>query len=338
MLRMRNVLVAAGVLALGLTACTSTATPSTTPAATGASQTAAKDPLTKGDGTKTIYLVSKGFQHRFWQAVKEGAEQGGKEFGYKVEFVGPANEKAVNEQLGQLETALASNPAAIGFAALDSAAAGPVLNKIKAANIPVIAFDSGVESDIPLTTVQTNNTAAAAEAAKHLAELVGKKGKVALVCHDNTSQTGKQRCEGFKEYMKTNAPDITVLPEVIAGEVGEAANAAKNTLQANPDVVGIYGTNEAAAIGALQGVTEAGKASSIKIVGFDSGKAQIDAIKAGTEAGAVTQSPVKMGYETVKAAVMAINGAKLDKVIDSGFAWYDKTNIDSDAIKPNLYE
>ncbi len=287
---MRTVLAAAGVLALGLSACGGGATPAEEPEKTEApaaseapagEETKAAD---SGSENKTIYLVSKGFQHRFWQAVKEGAEKAGKEMGYKVEFVGPKDEKAVTEQLDQLKTALASKPAAIGFAALDSGAAEPVLKEIQEAKIPVIAFDSGVDSEIPLTTVQTDNLAAAAEAAKHLAELVGNKGKVALICHDNTSQTGKQRCDGFKNWMKENAADIEVLPEQIAGEVGLAADTAKNFLTANPDVVGIYGTNEAAAIGALQGVTEAGKADKVKIVGFDSGKQQIEAIKNGTQA------------------------------------------------------
>ena len=200
----------------------------------------------------------------------------------------------------------------------------------------VIAFDSGVDSDIPLTTVSTDNKAAAGEAAKHMSELLGGKGTVGLICHDQTSQTGKQRCEGFKEYIKTNAPEITLLPEQVAGEVGLAANTAKSMIQANPEISGIYGTNEAAATGAIQGANESG--AKLTVVGFDSGKTQIEAIKAGTQAGAVTQAPVKIGYETVKAAVIAINGQELPEVIDSGFAWYDKENIDSEDIKPNLYE
>lgn len=288
-------------------------------------------------GDKTIYLVSKGFQHRFWQAVKEGAEQAGEEFGYTVEFVGPDNEQAITQQLDQLKTALNTKPAAIGFAALDSEAAAPVLDQIKAADIPVIAFDSGVESDIPLTTVQTDNKAAAGEAAKHMAELIGNKGKVGLVCHDQTSQTGKERCFGFKEWLQENAPDIEIIDEQYAGEVGKAADVAKAIIASNPDIAGLYGTNEAAAIGVVQGVKESGK-TDITVVGFDSGKAQLDAIKEGIEAGAVTQSPVKMGYETVKAAIAAINGESLDEVIDSGFAWYDKDNMEDDDIKANLYE
>ena len=341
---------AVGSMALGLAACTtSTDSSASSDAKPSENSGSAKvdtsgdmqdweKAAVKGDGTKTIYLVSKGFQHRFWQAVKEGAEQAGDELGYKVNFVGPQDETKVTEQTDQLKSALDSGPAAIGFAALDSKAAADLLSEIDGKGIPVVAFDSGVESDIPVTTVQTDNKAAAAEAAKHMIELLkGKKGSVGMVCHDSTSTTGKQRCEGFKEYFKANAPaDLKLLDEQIAGEVTKAADTSLSIIQANSDIVGMYGSNEAAASGIVQGVAESGK--ELSVVGFDSGKTQIDAIKAGTEAGAVTQSPVKIGYYTVKAAVAALNGAELPEVIDSGFAWYDKTNIDNAEIKANLYE
>ena len=341
---------AVGSMALGLAACT-TSTDSSASSDSKPSESSGSAKVdtsgdmqdwekaaVKGDGTKTIYLVSKGFQHRFWQAVKEGAEQAGDELGYKVNFVGPQDETKVTEQTDQLKSALDSGPAAIGFAALDSKAAADLLSEIDGKGIPVVAFDSGVESDIPVTTVQTDNKAAAAEAAKHMIELLkGKKGSVGMVCHDSTSTTGKQRCEGFKEYFKANAPaDLKLLDEQIAGEVTKAADTSLSIIQANSDIVGMYGSNEAAASGIVQGVAESGK--ELSVVGFDSGKTQIDAIKAGTEAGAVTQSPVKIGYYTVKAAVAALNGAELPEVIDSGFAWYDKTNIDNAEIKANLYE
>ena len=343
---------AVGSMALGMAACTTSTDSTDTKSGdskTGQSSGATKvdtsgnqqdweKAAVKGDGTKTIYLVSKGFQHRFWQAVKEGAEQAGDELGYKVNFVGPQDEPKVTEQTDQLKSALDSGPAAIGFAALDSKAAADLLSEINSKGIPVVAFDSGVESDIPVTTVQTDNKAAAAEAAKHMIELLkGKKGSVGMVCHDSTSTTGKQRCEGFKEYFKANAPaDLKLLDEQIAGEVTKAADTSLSIIQANSDIVGMYGSNEAAASGIVQGVAESGK--DVTVVGFDSGKTQMDAIKSGTEAGAVTQSPVKIGYYTVKAAVAAINKGELPKVIDSGFAWYDKSNIDNAEIKANLYE
>jgi len=55
-------------------------------------------------------------------------------------------------------------------------------------------------------------------------------------------------------------------------------------------------------------------------------------------AGAITQNPVGMGKELVKSAMKAINGEELPKVIDTGFYWYDKKNIDDPKIKALLYE
>lgn len=327
MSRIRKTLIAAGAVCLALAACSGNSN------TTGSSSNGASG----GSGSKVIYLVSKGFQHQFWQSVKQGAEQAGKELGYEVKFVGPDDETKVAQQLDQLQAALTSKPAAIGFAALDSKAAVGVLNQVKAAKIPVVAFDSGVDSDIPVATVSTDNKAAAAEAAKRLAGLMDMKGTVGFICHDQTSATGKQRCDGFQEWMKTNAPNIKLLEPQIANKIEDAAGKAKAMLTANPEISGMYGTNEGSATGLVKGVMEAGFSGKVKVVGFDSGKTQIDAINSGTQAGAVTQSPVKMGYKTVEAAVKSIKGEAVEKNIDSGFAWYDKSNMESADIKPNLY-
>ena len=129
-----------------------------------------------------------------------------------------------------------------------------------------------MESDIPLTTAATDNKAAAAEAAKHMSELIGGKGKVALVVHDQTSQTGIDRRDGFVEWMKANAPDIELLPvQYGGGDQAKSADITKSIIAANPDVKGIYGANEGSAIGVVKGVEESGK-KGITIVGFDSGQ------------------------------------------------------------------
>jgi ribose transport system substrate-binding protein len=285
-----------------------------------------------------VAIVSKGFQHQFWQAVKKGAEEEAEKQGVRVTFVGPPTEADVEEQVNMLTNDLAKSPAAIGFAALDSQAAEPLLQQAKSQNIPVIAFDSGVDSDVPVTTVSTDNKAAAAEAAKHMAELIGNKGKVALVVHDQTSRSGIDRRDGFIEWMKENAPDIEVLPpQYGAGDQLESANITKSIISSNPDLKGIYAANEGSAIGVIKGVEESGK-SGLQLVGFDSGKAQVDAIRSGAMAGAVTQDPVNMGRELVIAAKKAIDGEELPKSIDTGFRWYDKTNVDDEEIAAVLYD
>lgn len=292
-----------------------------------------------GDGDeKYIAIVSKGFQHQFWQAVKQGAEEQAEEMGVEITFEGPADETQVEEQITMLTNALAKQPDAIGFAALDSQAAAPMLEDAKSKDIPVIAFDSGVDSDIPLTTAATDNKAAAAEAAKHLSELIGAKGKVGVIVHDQTSLTGKERRDGFLEWMEANAPDVEVLPVQYGdGDQAKSADIAKSILAANPDLAGLYGANEGSAIGALKGVEESGN-TEVVVVGFDSGKAQIDAITNGTMAGAITQNPVGMGRELVKAAVAAIDGEDLPETIDTGFYWYDADTIADPEIAAVLYE
>ena len=108
-----------------------------------------------------IPVISKGFQHQFWQAVRQGSEKAAKEFNVDITFEGPETEAQVDKQMEMLQTAIDKKPAVICFAAVDSKAAIPLLEKAKAAGIPVIGFDSGVDSDIPVTTASTDNLAAA---------------------------------------------------------------------------------------------------------------------------------------------------------------------------------
>lgn len=284
-----------------------------------------------------IALVSKGFQHQFWQAVKIGAEQAAEEFDVDVTFEGPDGEGAVDRQLDMISAAMAKKPTALGIAAIDSQATVPLLKVAQKDGIPVIAFDSGVASDIPVTTASTDNLASAALAADKLAELIGGSGKVAVVSFDQTSQTGIERRDGFVDQIESAHSDIEIVAiEYGGGDHLKSAEITKTLLQAYPDLKGIFGTNEGSAIGVAIGKKESN--SDVVVVGYDSGKAQIDAIRDGTIAGAITQNPVGIGYETVKAGVAASKGEAVAKHIDTGFYWYDKTNIDDPTIAAVLYD
>jgi len=285
-----------------------------------------------------IPLVSKGFQHQFWQAVKSGAEQAAEEYGVTITFEGPDNETMVDRQIDMLAAALANNPKAIGFAALDSQAAIPLLKQANDKGIPIIAFDSGVDSDIPVSTATTDNLAAASLAADKMAEKIGGKGKVAVVAHDQTSRTGIDRRDGFVNRIAEKYPDIEVVTvQYGQGDHLKSTEVTKAILTANPDLNGIFGTNEGSAIGVVNGVQELGT-EGLVIIGYDSGKAQKDAIKSGLMAGAITQNPVGIGYETVKAAVAAVKGEEVPALIDTGFYYYDASNIDDPKIAAVLYD
>lgn len=306
--------------------------------ALGALTLATTIPVAMAQDEMYIPLISKGFQHQFWQAVKAGADQAATEFGVRITFEGPDSEAMVDRQIDMLAAALANNPAAIGFAALDSQAAIPLLREADEAGIPIVAFDSGVDSDIPVTTATTDNLAAAALAADKMAEQIGGEGKVAVVAHDQTSRTGIDRRDGFLDRMKEAYPDIDVVTvQYGQGDQLRSTEVAKAILTANPDLDGMFGTNEGSAIGIVNALQEM-NTGDLVVIGYDSGKIQTDAIRDGLMDGAITQNPVGIGYETVKAAVMAANGETLPEVIDTGFYYYDKTNIDDPEIAAVLYD
>src|ERR1700761_181575 len=118
-------------------------------------------------------VISKGFSHQFWQAVKSGAEESAKANGVKITFEGPATEYMIDKQIDMLNAAIARKPQGLGFAALDSKAEVPLLKKAHDMGIPIVAFDSGVDSDLPLATCTTDNAKAAGAAADKMGEAIG---------------------------------------------------------------------------------------------------------------------------------------------------------------------
>lgn len=326
------------VVALLIAACSS-GTGGASPAASGGAAASGSAAASAGGEKPYIPIVSKGFQHQFWQAVKKGAEEQAAKLNVTVNFEGPENESQVDKQMEMLQGELDKHPAAICFAALDSKAAVPLLQKFKDQNIPVVGFDSGVDSDIPVTTAATDNLKAAGTAADKLGELIGGSGKVGVIVHDQTSRTGIDRRDGFIKEMQAKFPNIQIVgPQYGGGDQLKSTDLAKAMIQGNPDIKGFFGANEGSAIGVINAVKELNKSGSIVVVGYDSGQAQIDAINSGLMAGAITQNPIGIGQQCVDAAVKAINGEALPKNIDTGFFWYDKTNINNPEIQAVLYK
>ena len=294
-----------------------------------------------GNGDKPyIALVSKGFQHQFWQAVKQGAESKAKELGVTVTFDGPASETEIDSQLQMLQAAIDKKPDAIGYAALDPQACIPLMDAAKAANIPVVEFDAGCDSDYPLSIAKTDSLGAGALAADHMAELIGGKGEVGIVGHSQINSTGVERRDGFVDRMESEYPDIEIVDiQYGDGDHLKSADIAKAMIAAHPDLKGLYGTNEGSAIGIVNAVGELGlPKGELKIIGFDSGQAQIDAITDGTMAGAITQNPIGIGEATVQAAFDAFNDKSPEKIIDTGYFFYDASNMKDAEIAAVLYK
>ena len=281
-------------------------------------------------------IIAKGFSHQFWQAVKAGAESAAKANNVTITFEGPNTEAEIDKQTDILNAAIAKKPQGLGFAALDSKAQVPALQKAADAGIPIVAFDSGVDSDLPLTTCTTDNVNAAGAAADKMAEAIGGEGDIAAEIHDQTSATGIGRRDGFVNRIKEKYPKINIVDIKYANDALKAADDIKATLQAYPNLKGIFASNEGAAIGLAVAKKETG--SKIVAIGYDSGKTQKDAINDGTLLGSITQNPVGIGECVVNSLAKALKGEKLEKIMDTGFYWYDKSNMNDPKIAAVPYD
>ncbi|MDR1852794.1 MAG: substrate-binding domain-containing protein [Propionibacteriaceae bacterium] len=286
-------------------------------------------------GGETIALVAKADSSDYWTAVKEGAEKAGQELGVNISWVGPATETEPEKQLQQLEAAITAKPIGIAYAPQDGAQAQApeYLDKAKAANINVVAFDTPVaNSDVPIATIASDNKQIGAMAADHMIELTGGKGTIGVVAHGEVG-TAADRRDGFLEEIKAKAPDMTVLPVQNGNsDQAESRTKASGMLTSNPDLVGMFGTDDDSVIAIADEV--AAKGSKAVVIGVDASPDEISLVKEGKITGGITQNPGGIGYQAVKTLYDAYKGTMpTEKNIVSPAVWYTKDNLDSPEVK-----
>ena len=313
-----------------------------------------------------ISVISKGFQHKFWVTVRDGAEAAARQNGIKINFVGPETESDSKVQQDLLDSEINKSPDAIAFAAVTGDFTEQI-KRIKDKKIPLIGFDSGILPDqaqgAVLATASTDNRAAAAIVADKMFEYLrariaafstDNKANIAILQLDN-SDTGIGRAEGFikrfKELAEGNAATAGkyTLEVIIPITQNEADIANEINGLRGKRYLGIYLSNEAMARGFLviyksaeSGapntiVGDAQDGGDLIAMGFDSGKPQLDAIRNGIIKGSVTQDPYSIGFQAVTLAYKASKGGYVTNV-DTGAKWYDHTNMDDPEIAKLLYE
>lgn len=287
-----------------------------------------------------IAVVPKGTAHSFWLTVKAGAEQAGREESVQILWKGPAEETDVEGQQRILEDFINQKVDAIVMAACDADGMVPVVKRAMDAGIPVITIDSGVNSDLPLSFVATDNVAAAAKAAEVLCQLVGSKGKVGMIPFIKGAASSEQREQGFREGIQ-KCPGVTLGPVLYSqSQVERAIQVTEDMLTANPDLVGIFAANEPGAVGAATVLEHRKLAGKVKLVAFDAAQPETEALKRGTIQALIVQNPFKMGYEGVKQAVKAIRGdrASIPKRVDTGVTVVTKENLETPEVQELLKE
>ncbi|MCS7225083.1 MAG: ABC transporter substrate-binding protein [Armatimonadetes bacterium] len=295
--------------------------------------------LQVGAGKKpyTIAVVPKSVAFDFWQAVKAGAEKAAKEEGARIIWRGPSDETDIAGQQQILENLITQRVDALVFAACDARAMVPVAQKALKAGIKVITIDSGLDPDVSLCFVATDNIKGARIAAETLARLIGYEGKVGLIPFVPGAATSIEREKGFKEGLK-KYPKVRLVRTLYSqSDVQKAMQVTENMLTAFPDLEGIFAANEPGAVGAARVLKARNLAGKVKLVAFDAAPTEIKALEEGVIQALIVQNPFKMGEEGVKMAIKALRGEKIPRRIDTGVTVVTKSNMHQPQIHRLLY-
>jgi len=288
--------------------------------------------------TYKIAVIPKGTTHEYWKAVQAGAIKAGQELGVEIFWKGPQKEDDRSQQIQVVEDFISRKVDGIVLAPLDDRALVRPVDEARQEGIPVVIIDSNLQGENYLSFVATDNYQGGVIAARRLAEIMGKKGKIFLIRYLEGSASTTFREQGFLDTITKEYPEIEFLvKDQYAGTTTESAyQLTENLLSRFPQVEGIFAPNESSTFGALRALQEAGLAGKIKFVGFDSSAKLIEALKNKELHGLVLQDPVKMGYLGVKILVDYLQGKPIEKRIDTGVKLATPENMETLEIKALL--
>lgn len=310
---------AASAVVIALAGCSSS-----TPAADGTS--GAKDDI-------KLAFVPGLIGDEFYISMKCGVEAAADELGVSVDTQGPT-EFDPTLQRPILDTVIASKPDALITSPTDTSALTAPLTAAVDSGIKLVLVDTTIDDpSIAVSSIASDNVGGGAEAFNALKALVPEGGKVLVMSTDPGVSTLDQRVKGFEDAVKADSSFTYVGVQYSHNDPAEAARLITAALAKDPDIVGVFAGNTAAAEGSATGIRQAGKEGQVKIIGFDAGPAQIKQLKEGTVQALIAQSPEQIGRDGVEQAVAAIRGEKVTKEIQTDFAVITQDNVDTEGAK-----
>lgn len=261
----------------------------------------------------TVAVIPKGRSHLFWQSVHAGAAKAALEAGVDIQWNGPTSETDYAGQIQIMENMITRRVDAICLAPIDKKIMVNVVDRASKAGIPVVIFDSGIDTDQFVSQVATDNYGAGRLGAERMGQLLNGKGKVLMVAVQPGGASTMERERGFEEGLKEKFPGIQIVEKQYGmADFAKSMSVSENMLTAHPDADGMFASNESSAVGAAQAVKA--RKSKIKLVGFDWSPTLLQDVENGIVDSLIVQHPFKMGEESVKAAVAKLRGQPVEKM------------------------
>lgn len=256
--------------------------------------------------TRRIGYSALTLTNPFFRIIADTMQQEAKKRGYEFSVV--SGDQDVNRQTAQVEDFIVQGVAAIVLNPCDSKAIGTAIRKANDAGIPVFTNDiqyAGTDAKVECH-VATDNLQGGRLAGQAIVKLLQETGgKVAVVDYPDV-ESCQLRVKGFREIIEQHnsmpgQPQIeiaTVLNGQGAREAGHAA--ARDAIQAHPDLSALFAINDPSALGARVALEESGKADQVRIVGFDGAIEGRQAILDGKIVCDPVQFPDRMAQTTIE--------------------------------------
>jgi ribose transport system substrate-binding protein len=281
-----------------------------------------------------IAVIVKDTTSVYWQTVLAGARKAGLDLGVDVLALGPQSESDAIGQIGILEKAVASNPAAIVIAPAQFAALGKPIDEA-AKKIKIIGIDSAADTKAMTSLLATDNVNAGRIAADALAVAITKsyadtEGDVAMIGSKPGVTSLDQRSEGFRDVLAAKYRALAIVADKVAdGDPARIRQIMKDVIAGDDDLRGVFVSDPMAARAVAQVVSEKTTGDLINIVAVGSDDKLVELLQAGLIAGIVVEDPFRMGYDGVKIALAASKGEQVSAHIDTGAMLLTKANLGS---------
>ncbi len=285
---------------------------------------------------KVIAVIPKGNSDIFWQSVHAGAVKAARESNVDVVWNGPPTETDYAVQLQIVDAMLSRHVDAIALAPIDRQAMVSVVNRAADRKVPLIIFDSGIDTDRFVAQVATDNYRAGQMAAERMGKILDGKGKVVMVAVKPGAASTEAREKGFEDVIHQEFPAIQILDKRYGmALVSQSLLVTENMLTAHPDVDGIFSSNESTTIGAAQAMRS--RPRKVKLVGFDWSPTLLDDLQSGLIDSLVIQDPFKMGYQAVETAVKHLRGETVTKIMDMTPRLIDRESLNDAEVQAQLH-
>lgn len=243
-------------------------------------------PIRRQEDQEYIYL-SIVTQVPFWVDHQQALADAGALLGVKTTFTGPVDFN-VTAQAQQLDELVVRKPAGIVIFIGDADAMTPGIDRAVDEGIPVLLVISDAPASKRYTHLGIDGIAAGRIGGEMLAQAIGGEGKVILGTFQSPNVL--DRVKGYQEVFAEKYPNIEVVQVVDdRADPAYAPEAYAAAITANPDVVGIGGTDGDSGKGSAIAVRDAGRVGDIKIVAMDRNEDMLDEIENGTIYGSVVQ-------------------------------------------------